>query len=738
LRDVEAKVAQCSESDRQAIFVACQIVAMADGRVWREANVLDHIGDVLGLSKKLQTRIAREIRKQPKRKCPAPQSEAGKQLMFHFAAKVASADGRLDVRERKVVQRLGKYLGIARDQIEAELAVECAKPEREVRRQRNSFLEAADVEPGHRQPPQEQLLGESTPGVESSGIESQARGQRNDTEDSLEDLLSEVRTPSEHDVYHRLLLHSISESGMSRQVGLHQVGCWATASLLWSLFFGGILALLRMSSHREPVAETVFTIFVVLGFVMMIPPGLAYWFRTRSDAGRRSLVGDAEVRISGVALAPGSELHVEFIQPNRSGSTLRDVTLRLELVRHVAREHLNRTQTCQPYGADKNWPEVWHASRSFDFSTVDADDSLRGVCQFSLPDRMTRETPFTQWWGINSITKVAPDADVTTRYSETFRIPSRHGVGCVLSTAGVIVGAIAGFLTVWLVGGLLLRFLIGPVVSIAAYFPYVLLMFLGIIGGGIAGRNFPKLFGNKTRTHPAMASFALPGAFGIAVCVLSMMVGLRPALVSLPASQSAPSVAVSKTQPTKSQQGTKSQQLLMKQYQRTILFGTADDVRQILTSHPELIERRLTVNRWINPTALHYCALHGKRVVAKVLLELGANPDVRSSRGRTPLHDCARHGKLDAAKVLLELGANPDARSSRGRTPLHSACGWKRPLVVRLLLEYGADVWLKDADGLTARRYAELNKNDPEKRAEIFRILDEHVAQLEQEGQARP
>ncbi len=89
MRDAGKLAIDCSEHDRQAIFVACQLVALADGRVWREASTLSSVGDALRLSKHQQTKIARQVRKQPKRKCPLPKTDAGKQLMFHFAVEVA-------------------------------------------------------------------------------------------------------------------------------------------------------------------------------------------------------------------------------------------------------------------------------------------------------------------------------------------------------------------------------------------------------------------------------------------------------------------------------------------------------------------------------------------------------------------------------------------------------------------------------------------------------------------------
>ncbi|MDA1017765.1 MAG: ankyrin repeat domain-containing protein [Planctomycetota bacterium] len=670
--DVETLLAQCADSDCRAIFVACQFVAMADGRIWREARALDRIGDALGLSKKHQLRIAREVRKQPKRKCPAPRSNSGKRLMFHFAVEVAAADGRLDDRERKVVRRLGEYLGIATDAIETELEATSSKPEREAPRQRKAFLESRGDKP-----------------VDGTAQE------------SLDELLQEVRTPSEEDVYHKLLLHPISGTMASQQFGLRQVGCWATASLMWSLFFGGILALARMRAHRESVLETILTLFVIIGFVMMIPPGVAYWFRNKGQARRRRM-GDAEVRVSGTPLAPGSELHVECVQPNRSGKTLHNVSLRLELSRHVADNRSDRSSgsACRPHDDARThkWPQTWQTNNSFDFPSIDPGDSVRSNCCFSIPEGMPQVTPFWQWWGINVVTKVGRDVE----YTETLWVPPRYGAGCGLTVAGIILGAMIGFLSVWLLRGLIV--LSRPIPSNSAIMWYVLGMFAGTILGAVAGVRLPKLLSTKVRHHPAMSTFALPGAIVFVICVFVLVSAISKTFLSLPKSDSTLPSQTSKTkseQTTNAEQAQQRQEQLLKQYQRTILFRPVDEVRQFLISHPEFIERQVDGNGTGRGTALHHCGYLGK-------------PDV--------------------ARLLLELGADPNARKSRGRTPLHLACGWHRPAVVKLLLEYGADLWAKDAGGLTPRRFAELNKRDRNKQAEILLILDEHLAKLERDG----
>jgi ankyrin repeat protein len=71
---------------------------------------------------------------------------------------------------------------------------------------------------------------------------------------------------------------------------------------------------------------------------------------------------------------------------------------------------------------------------------------------------------------------------------------------------------------------------------------------------------------------------------------------------------------------------------------------------------------------WMTGTALHSAVSRLQREVVRVLLEAGANPNVRQSAGWTPLHAAAANGDLASVELLLAAGADPAATNDEGRS----------------------------------------------------------------------
>ncbi|XP_029701866.1 SH3 and multiple ankyrin repeat domains protein 2 isoform X3 [Takifugu rubripes] len=86
--------------------------------------------------------------------------------------------------------------------------------------------------------------------------------------------------------------------------------------------------------------------------------------------------------------------------------------------------------------------------------------------------------------------------------------------------------------------------------------------------------------------------------------------------------------------------------------------------------------------------------------IIKVLKSGGAHLDFRAKDGLTALHKAARSKNLVSLTTLLELGASPDYKDSRGLTPLyHSVMAGGDPGCCELLLKHQAVVCCQDENG---------------------------------------
>ncbi|UKZ79033.1 hypothetical protein TrVFT333_006784 [Trichoderma virens FT-333] len=101
-------------------------------------------------------------------------------------------------------------------------------------------------------------------------------------------------------------------------------------------------------------------------------------------------------------------------------------------------------------------------------------------------------------------------------------------------------------------------------------------------------------------------------------------------------------------------------------------------------------------------TPLLWAATGANEAVIKLLVEKGANIEVKNQIGRTPLACAAASGREAVVKLLVEKGADINAEHEGGETPLSLAVKWAHKAVVKLLIEKGADIAdieAKDKDG---------------------------------------
>eukprot|EP01137_Pigoraptor_chileana_P002762 Opistho-2@42041 len=101
--------------------------------------------------------------------------------------------------------------------------------------------------------------------------------------------------------------------------------------------------------------------------------------------------------------------------------------------------------------------------------------------------------------------------------------------------------------------------------------------------------------------------------------------------------------------------------------------------------------------------ALHYACQYNHAEVAEMLLARRSKTNARDNAGNTPLHMCSANGHVRCAQLLLSHGANPNIANKRGDTPLHNASRWDYGDIVRILIVCGARI-----DSLNAREQTPL------------------------------
>ena len=99
---------------------------------------------------------------------------------------------------------------------------------------------------------------------------------------------------------------------------------------------------------------------------------------------------------------------------------------------------------------------------------------------------------------------------------------------------------------------------------------------------------------------------------------------------------------------------------------------------------------------WIN-----MAALNGQLDIVKVLVENGADVDVKDADNNTALHNATLRGHLEIVKLLIENSADVNAQDNDDQTALHIAAEFGYLEIVKRLIENGADINHPDDDLVT-------------------------------------
>jgi cytohesin len=110
-------------------------------------------------------------------------------------------------------------------------------------------------------------------------------------------------------------------------------------------------------------------------------------------------------------------------------------------------------------------------------------------------------------------------------------------------------------------------------------------------------------------------------------------------------------------------------------------------------------------------TPLHEAASWGHMEIAELLIDNGADVNVKSGFGHTPLHWAAGNWAASeevndegrqVAELLIAKGADVNAKTDNGRTPLDFAIQFKKPETADLLRKHGGKTgeWLKAGESI--------------------------------------
>ena len=116
-------------------------------------------------------------------------------------------------------------------------------------------------------------------------------------------------------------------------------------------------------------------------------------------------------------------------------------------------------------------------------------------------------------------------------------------------------------------------------------------------------------------------------------------------------------------------------------------------------------------------------SMDASAMAVRLLLDRGADPNVKDTFGRTALSTAAKNGAFEIVSLLLERGVDVDSKDTFGDTVLSEAVEGGNAAVVKLLLERGAKFGERDGAGRILEKAAR-SRNDEGKKALLELLIE--------------
>jgi len=107
-----------------------------------------------------------------------------------------------------------------------------------------------------------------------------------------------------------------------------------------------------------------------------------------------------------------------------------------------------------------------------------------------------------------------------------------------------------------------------------------------------------------------------------------------------------------------------------------------DEVRTLLLKGVDVNSRDVFGDN----AGLHWAASLGLAEMARLLIDNGADVNIRNEEGYTPLHWAAGEGQKELVVILIIHGADVNAHNKRGWTPLRWAEAQRQKEIARILM----------------------------------------------------